>query len=64
MQNVISFLQNLEHNNPSLAKLQTENEVLQTQLTSLQKTNDELETKLAALTKKTTSNRRRLRNAR
>lgn len=51
MQNVISFLQNLEHNNPSLAKLQTENEVLQTQLTSLQKTNDELETKLAALTK-------------
>ncbi len=37
MQNVISFLQNLEHNNPSLAKLQTENEVLQTQLTSLAK---------------------------
>ena len=37
MQNVISFLQSLEHNNPSLAKLQTENEVLQTQLTSLQK---------------------------
>lgn len=37
MQNVISFLQNLEHNNPSLAKLQTENDVLQAQLTSLQK---------------------------
>lgn len=52
MQNVISFLQNLEHTNPSLAKLQTENDVLQAQLTSLQKTNDELETKLAVLTKK------------
>ncbi len=39
MQSVISFLQNLEHNNPSLAKLQTENDVLQAQLTSLQKTN-------------------------
>ncbi|MCR1808042.1 RsfA family transcriptional regulator, partial [Stenotrophomonas geniculata] len=52
MQNVISFLQNLEHNNPSLAKLQTENDVLQAQLTSLQKTNHELETKLAVLTKK------------
>ena len=62
MQNVISFLQNLEHNNPSLAKLQTENDVLQAQLTSLQKTNHELETKLAVLTK-TTSNRRRLRDA-
>ena len=37
MQNIISFLQNLEHTNPSLAKLQTENDVLQAQLTSLQK---------------------------
>ena len=44
MQNVISYLQNLEHNTPSLAKLQTENDVLQAQLTSLQKTNHELET--------------------
>ncbi|KFM98856.1 RsfA family transcriptional regulator [Bacillus clarus] len=52
MQDVILFLQNLEQNNPSLAKLQTENEVLQTQLTSLQKTNNELETKLAVLAKK------------
>ncbi|MEK7014782.1 RsfA family transcriptional regulator [Bacillus sp. FSL R9-9410] len=52
MQNVISFLQNLEHNNPSLAKLQTENDVLQDQLTSLKKTNNELEAKLAVLTKK------------
>lgn len=52
MQNVISFLQNLEHNNPSLAKLQTENDVLQDQLTSLQKMNNELEAKLAVLTKK------------
>ncbi len=63
MQNVISFLQNMEHNNPSIEKLQTENDVLQDQLTSLQKTNNELEAKLAVLTKKTTSNRRRLRNA-
>ncbi|MCH4569557.1 RsfA family transcriptional regulator [Bacillus sp. ES1-5] len=52
MQSVISFLQNLEHNNPSLAKLQTENDVLQAQLTSLQKTNHELEAKLAVLSKK------------
>lgn len=41
----------MEHNNPSTAKLQTENEVLQDQLTSLQKTNHELEAKLAVLTK-------------
>ena len=61
MQNVISFLQNMEHNNPSIAKLQTENDVLQNQLTSY-KTNNELEAKLAVLTK-TTSNRRRLRDA-
>ncbi|SCC59191.1 RsfA family transcriptional regulator [Bacillus wiedmannii] len=52
MQSVISFLQNLEHNSPSLAKLQTENDVLQAQLTSLQKTNHELEAKLAVLSKK------------
>ncbi len=52
MQNVISFLQNLEHNHPSLAKLETENDLLQDQLTSLQKANHELEVKLAVLTKK------------
>ncbi|HDX9642246.1 TPA: RsfA family transcriptional regulator [Bacillus mobilis] len=52
MQSVISFLQNLEHNNPSLAKLQTENDVLQAQLTTLKKTNHELEAKLAVLSKK------------
>ncbi|WP_242145191.1 MULTISPECIES: RsfA family transcriptional regulator [unclassified Bacillus cereus group] len=51
MQDVISFLQNIEQYHPSLTKLQNENETLQTKLASLQKINDELETKLAALTK-------------
>ncbi|MDM5190105.1 RsfA family transcriptional regulator [Bacillus sp. DX4.1] len=51
MQDVVSFLQNLEQSSPHLAKLQTENETLHLQLTTLQKTNTELETKLAALTK-------------
>lgn len=52
MPDVISFLQNLEHHNPGLEKIQIENEDLHTKLASLQKTNDELEAKLAALTKK------------
>ena len=52
MQDVISFLQNLGHNNPHLEKIQIENEDLHTKLASLQKTNDELEVKLASLTKK------------
>ncbi|HEK9101381.1 RsfA family transcriptional regulator [Bacillus pfraonensis] len=52
MQDVISFLQNLGHNNPGLEKIQIENEDLHTKLASLQKTNDELEVKLADLTKK------------
>ncbi|MDM5156593.1 RsfA family transcriptional regulator [Bacillus sp. DX1.1] len=51
MQDVVSFLQNLEQNSPHLAKLQTENETLHLQLATLQKTNAELETKLAVLTK-------------
>ncbi|AWC33987.1 RsfA family transcriptional regulator [Bacillus cytotoxicus] len=51
MQDVISFLQNIEQHQPSLTKLQNENKILQTKLTSLQKINDELETKLVALTK-------------
>ncbi|WP_459499317.1 RsfA family transcriptional regulator [Bacillus sp. C1] len=52
IRDVISFLQNLENNNPHLEKLQIENEGLYIKLASLQKANDELETKLAALTKK------------
>ncbi|EMA6341774.1 RsfA family transcriptional regulator [Bacillus cytotoxicus] len=51
IQDVISFLQNIEQHHPSLTKLQNENETLQTKLASLQKINDELETKLAVLTK-------------
>ncbi|KEK26328.1 RsfA family transcriptional regulator [Bacillus gaemokensis] len=51
IQDVIVFLQNLEHNNPHVEKVQIENEGLHTQLASLQKTNNELEAKLAVLTK-------------
>ncbi|MEI4829410.1 RsfA family transcriptional regulator [Bacillus sp. FJAT-53711] len=49
MQDVISFLQNVEQNNPRVAKLQTENETLRCQLEKLRKTNQELEKKLETL---------------
>lgn len=52
IQDVISFLQNLNQHSSHLTNLQTENKALQVKLTSLQKTNDELEIKLATLTKK------------
>lgn len=51
MQDVISFLQNIEQNNPLIEKLQTENDTLRSQLESLQKTNHQLEKKLEALQK-------------
>ncbi len=51
MQEVISFLQNIEQNNPRLEKLQTENETLRRQLEQQQKTNQELEKKLETLKK-------------
>ncbi|MGG2095316.1 RsfA family transcriptional regulator [Bacillus sp. S13(2024)] len=49
MQDVISFLQNVEQNNPRVAKLQTENETLRRQLEKLRNTNQELEKKLETL---------------
>ncbi|WP_242224403.1 RsfA family transcriptional regulator [Bacillus cereus group sp. BfR-BA-01380] len=51
IQDVISFLQNIEQNNPLIEKLQTENETLHNQLETLQKTNHQLEKKLEALQK-------------
>lgn len=51
MQDVVSFLQNLQQNSPHLTTLQTENEVLRTQLASLQKANAKLKTRLDELTK-------------
>ncbi|MFI8707552.1 RsfA family transcriptional regulator [Bacillus sp. NPDC077411] len=51
MQDIISFLQNIEQNNPHIEKLQTENETLHSQLETLQKTNHQLEKKLEALQK-------------
>ncbi|MGG2064275.1 RsfA family transcriptional regulator [Bacillus sp. S14(2024)] len=49
MQDVISFLQNVEQNDPRVAKLQTENETLRRQLEKLRNTNQELEKKLETL---------------
>lgn len=51
MQDIISFLQNIEQNNPHIEKLQTENETLHSQLETLQKINHQLEKKLEALQK-------------
>lgn len=51
IQDVISFLQNIEQNNPRLEKLQTENETLRRQLEKQRKTNQELEKKLETLKK-------------
>lgn len=51
MQTVISFLQNIEQNNPHIEQLQTENATLRSQLERVQKTNGQLEKKLAALEK-------------
>lgn len=51
MQDVISFLQNIEQNNPHIEKLQAENGTLRNQLETVQKTNHQLEKKLEALQK-------------